>query len=166
MNVEELKSLQSEIIKKNRTCNLIGIFLFLIVVTIIISISIINGIPEFSFVFLFIAAIFSILITSIIKGIVNGKNIETFNDNFKKLFVLKALEKSFSDLKYKNEGFNEDFISKTGMIDLADSYESNDYVSGQYKDIKFEQADVHIQERHEETDSDGDTRTVWVTIFE
>ena len=45
-------------------------------------------------------------------------------------------------------------------------FESNDYISGTYKNINFEQSDIHIQEKHETRDSDGKKHTTWVTIFE
>ena len=48
---------------------------------------------------------------------------------------------------------------------MGDRYSSNDYISGKYKNINVIQADVHIEEEHETTDSDGNTTTTWVTIF-
>ena len=58
-----------------------------------------------------------------------------------------------------------DVIASTKMMYMGDRYSSNDYISGRYKDIGFRQADVHIEEERESTDSDGNTTTYWVTIF-
>ena len=51
------------------------------------------------------------------------------------------------------------------MMDMGDRYSSNDFISAKYKNIQVIQADVHIEEKHETTDSDGHIRTNWVTIF-
>ena len=48
---------------------------------------------------------------------------------------------------------------------MGDRYHSEDYISAEYKNIKFEQSDVHIEEEHESTDSEGHTTTTYVTIF-
>ena len=102
----------------------------------------------------------------VIKGIVNGKDIDAFNKAYKNLFVLKSLETKFDNLIFKPEqGFSKSYVDKIGMIDTADRFTSNDYISGTYKGIKFEQSDMHIEEEHESTDSDGNTTTTWITIF-
>ena len=62
-------------------------------------------------------------------------------------------------------GFSSEFINSVGMLYTADRYSSNDYMKGSYKNIGFEQSDIHIEEKHETTDSDGHTTTYYVTIF-
>ncbi len=110
----------------------------------------------------FFVIVFGIIITVVIS---NGP-IRKFRLAFKETFVLKSLESNFTDLIYKPEsGLDESVISRTGMIDMGDRYSSNDFISGKYKNINVVQADVHIEEEHETTDSDGDTHTTWVTIF-
>ena len=85
---------------------------------------------------------------------------------FKKYFVQSALKTVFTDLTYHPEqGMPRDVIASTKMMYMGDRYTSNDYISGRYKDIGFRQADVHIEEERESTDSDGNTTTYWVTIF-
>ena len=167
MSIEELKSLQLNIIKKNKTCNLIG----MIVIGIIMGISIVVVLSSgkelyFSVIVLFIELIFSIIILTIIKSIVNGKDIKIFNNEFKSIFVLNSLRQFFDNLDYKSEnGFSEEYIQKVGMLDTGDRFNSNDYISGTYKNIKFEQSDIHIEEKHEEEDKDGNKKEVWETIF-
>ena len=51
------------------------------------------------------------------------------------------------------------------MLDTGDRFNSNDYISGIYKNIKFEQSDIHMERKHEEKDEDGNKKTVWETIF-
>lgn len=85
---------------------------------------------------------------------------------YKEKYVKESLTKIFTDLVYQPEnGINYQTIANTQMMNMGDTYESNDYVSGKYKNINVEQADVHIQEEHESTDSDGNTTTYYVTIF-
>ena len=168
MSIEELKSLQLKIIKKNKICNLIGIIIIGIIMSISIFVALSSGGELFfCFVFLFIELIFSIIILTITKNIVNGKDIKIFNKEFKNIFVLNSLRKFFENLAYNYEnGFSEEYIQNMGMLDTGDRFNSNDYISGTYKNIKFEQSDICIEEKHEERDSDGNKKEVWDTIFE
>lgn len=85
---------------------------------------------------------------------------------FKTVFVLKALKARFTDLKYVPDvGIPRETIARTKSMSMGDRYHSEDFISAQYKEIKFEQADVHIEEEHISTDSDGNTTTSYVTIF-
>ena len=167
MGVEELKSLQSNIIRKNKKCNLIGMITIGILMGISIFVILSNNKElYFSLIVLFIEFIFLIIILTIIKNIVNGRDIKTFNKEFKNIFVLKLLQKFFDNLDYKSEeGFSEEYIENMGMLDTGDRFNSNDYISGTYKNIKFEQSDIHIEKEHEEEDKDGNKEVVWKTIF-
>lgn len=167
MSVEELKQLQSEIIRKNKKCNIIGLIVFLILMTLTIVYFKIKNIP---LEMLLATAPFALLIylffIMYIKSKANGKGIDKFNKEYKNTFVLKSLNNIFEDIKYNpNNGFKEWYIEKIGMLDTGDSYSSNDYVSGKYKNILFEQSDIHIQEKHEEENADGKKETEWVTTF-
>jgi len=89
-----------------------------------------------------------------------------YRRRFKNEFVLKSLQDQFTDLIYQpDRGIPYSTIAETKMMYMGDRYHSEDYISAKYKDIKFEQSDVHIEERHETTDSDGHTSTTYVTIF-
>ncbi len=106
------------------------------------------------------------IVLLIVKSSVNGKDIALYNQEYKKMFVKKALESKFSNLVYDSEtGISSDFIREYALMDTADRFYSNDFVSGVYKNINFEQADVHIEEKRETRDSKGRTRTTYVTIF-
>lgn len=85
---------------------------------------------------------------------------------YKDYFVLKGLKEIFTNLKYDpDSGMPRDTIANTHMMNMGDVYNSNDFVSGKYKNVAFKQADVHIQKEYESTDSDGHTTTEYVTIF-
>lgn len=167
MNVEELKQLQSQIIKKNKICNIVGLLLFLIALAIYLSIAI----PKKTDIYLLIIIvlielIFCLIIVMYIKSKANDKDIEKFYKEFKNVFVLKSLNNIFTDIKYYPEkGFSKNFIKNIGMLYTGDSYNSNDYISGKYKDIAFEQSDIHIEEKYIEEDADGEKEEVWKTIF-
>lgn len=167
MSVEELKQLQQEIIRKNKKGNRIGLIVFIILTLLTIVFFKMKNIPLF---YLLVTSPFTLLIylfvIMYIKSKSNGNDIETFHKEFKNVFVLKSLKNIFEDIKYIPEkGFSEEFVDKIGMIDTGDSYQSNDYISGKYKNISFQQSDVHIQERREEENLDGEMEEEWVTTF-
>lgn len=113
---------------------------------------------------IFIIDIVIIAITSAI--IISGPK-KSYVDNFKNYFVKRTLEKIFTDLQYNpDRGIPEAIISGTGMMYTGDRYTTNDLISGKYKNINFMQSDVHIEEEHESTDSDGHTTKYYVTIFQ
>lgn len=166
MSIEELKELQAKIIKKEKKCNLI-ISIFVSIMLLIMLILFLLDIDFMVITVLAVIVIISLIIFVIVKAFLHGDDIQIFDKNFKNIFVKKALEDNFENITYNpDKGFDEEFIDEIGMLDTADMYHSNDLITGEYKGIKFECSDIHIQEEHESTDSDGNTTTTWVTIFE
>ena len=150
MNIEELETLR----KKARNTILIGVICGIVLT----AISLVFKSPFVSFAI--------IVLTIIITAILSSKSTREFSLAFKNTFVLTSLKSVFSDLVYEPEkGLNESVISSTGMMYMGDRYSSNDYIAGKYKNINVVQADVHIEEEEETTDSEGNTTTTWVTIF-
>ena len=151
MSVEELEVLR----KKARNISIIGT-----ICSILVGIFVV--ITTKSAVFIFFCIVLGIIITTAI----GSKPKRDFILSFKQAFVLKSLQSVFTDLNYRPEsGLDPNIIGSTGMMYMGDRYTSNDYISGKYKNISVVQADVHIEEEQETTDSDGDTRTYWVTLF-
>ena len=151
MSIEQLEVLR----KKARNTVLI---MTISVILIAIILFILTKTPFFPFVIF--------VIGMIITTVVSTKPRKNFILAFKDTFVLKSLKLVFSDLIYEPEkGLDESVIRNTGMMYMGDRYSSNDYISGKYKNINVEQADVHIEEERQTTDSDGNTTTTWVTIF-
>ncbi len=92
-----------------------------------------------------------------------AKSTKKFVDNYKKIIILDAFNKKFSDVNYKpNLGIDSNVIAQTQMMNMGDIYYSNDYINAKYKNINFESADVLIQDVY--TDSDGDTH--YTTLFQ
>lgn len=167
MSIDELKALQDKVIKKNKKTDTITYTIISIVIIITFILFLLFKI-EIGFLFTIMILEFSIFMIILIftKITANSSDIETFNKEFKKIFVLRSLQHHFDYLVYKPEkGFTEESINRIGMLDTGDRFHSNDYISGKYKDINFEQSDIHIEERHEEEDEDGNKKVVWETIF-
>lgn len=89
-----------------------------------------------------------------------------FTKLFKETFVVKALESVFTNLHYDpTRGLDRNIIANTGMLWMGNTYSSNDYISGTYKDVDFVQSDVKIQDVTTYTDSDGHTHTDTTNIL-
>ena len=167
MSVEELKNLQSQIIKKNKICNIVGIIVFLILTTATIAYFKIKNIRiELMLATTPFAMLIYLFTVIYIKSKANGKNIYRFNKEFKNVFVLKSLNNIFTDITYYPEkGFSKNSIKSIGMLDTGDRFDSNDYISGKYKNISFEQSDIEIAEKYIEEAADGEQEEVWETTF-
>ena len=115
---------------------------------------------------IFMLFFLSVIFFTILDRIIVSKYRKLYVSAFKDFFVKSTLEKVITDLKYMPEsGISYNVIKGTGMIKTGDRYSSEDFVSGKYKNINFCQADVHIEEKHQRTDSDGNTTNYYVTIF-
>lgn len=151
MNKEELEGLRLEL----RNAYIIAIVV--IVVVLLISILFIKSI--------FIPMVI-IILGIVITMLITSKKRQQYQKGFKDYFVLSSLNQYFEELTYKPEqGMPYETIANTKMMNMGDRYHSNDYMKGKYKNICFEQADVHIEEEETTTDSDGHTTTSYVTIF-
>lgn len=151
MDINKLEELRL----KARNINIIGIVISVVLGIILV---LITGMIS--------TIMFGIIVGIIITSIITIKPTREFRLAYKNMFVLKGLHDIFNDLEYKPErGFDRSIIANTKMMNMGDRYSSNDYVSGKYKTISIEQADVHIEEEHRSTDSNGNTTTTWVTIF-
>ena len=137
--------------------------LFIIIGIIVVAIT---SIITFIFKMPPILVIVGMVLTFIIALLCTGKKAREYSLAFKSYFVKSSLEKIFTNLKYQPEsGISRSTIAETNMMRMGDRYSSNDLVTGNYKTIGFTQSDVHIEEEHETRDSDGNTRTYYVTIF-
>lgn len=109
---------------------------------------------------------FILVIGLMLRAFIISKPEREYSLKYKDFFVKQSLSSIFTNLSYEPEkGIGKSLISSTNMMYMGDRYSSNDLISGQYKDTSFVQADVHIEEEHQYTDSDGHTHTEYVTIF-
>ena len=115
-----------------------------------------------AFAVLFYIFFFIFIVTIIVIAFATRKEAAAYSRAYKAYFVSRSLSATFSNVTYiPNQGMPYEVISRTGMMYMGDRYNSNDFVSGNYKNISFCQADVHIE--REDKDSDGDT--TYVTTF-
>jgi len=83
---------------------------------------------------------------------------EKYRQAFKLAFVPEALAQVFTDLDYDpDKGISQQTIANTRMMYIGDRFQAEDYVSGRYKNVGFEQSDVLIQRRNSNNKS-TDTR--------
>ena len=111
--------------------------------------------PAIIFAILIGFALFFIL--SAITG--HSKRFDEYKTNFKSIFVEEPFRAVFHEVIYdKDQGFPKELIKETGMMMLGNRYFTNDYVMGHYKEVKFERADVKIQQ-HTSTGKQSHTTT-------
>ena len=97
---------------------------------------------------------------------VTKKPRQRYRAAFKDAFVKRSLESVFTDLRYEPEqGIPYETIAATKMMYMGDRFHSEDYIHARYRNVRFTQSDVHIEEEHQSTDSEGHTTTEYVTIF-
>ena len=148
----EIESLEKERISVKN--NLIILYIILSVVGIVLFLFL----SILVFPFIIVLFVIGILMTNIIS--------KKYKMMYKNTFVHGVLSKYFNNLVYKpNEGLSESVIYNTKMMNTFDRYNSEDYISASYKDIKFIQSNVHIEQMQVTTDGNGHTRTSYVTIF-
>ena len=113
---------------------------------------------------IFFSAVFLLIIYFLVAYFYTKNEAKAYKDAYKTYFVYGSLAKIFTNIKYEPDaGLSEGFVND--FMFTYDRYFSNDLVSATYKNIKFTQADVHTEQRHESTDSKGRTTTYYVTIF-
>ena len=79
--------------------------------------------------------------------VINIKD-EKYSDEFKKLFVNKALANTFENVVYEsNKGIPKNKILETKSINLCDRYTSNDHIVCNYKGLDIEISDIIIEKR-------------------
>lgn len=159
MDINKLKDIQNDVIRKSKIINIVCICIWIIVMFVIFKLKLL-------FLYYVIVSVTILAFWTIIRCILLNKQIKEFDDGFKKIFVSESLNKIFSNLNYDpNKGLDYYELANTKMMNMGDRYSSNDYFEAEYKNVKIRQADVDIQEKHETTDSDGNTTTTWITIF-
>lgn len=109
-----------------------------------------------------ISALFPFFVVIVVFLFKNRKVFAEYSVLYKSVFVEKALKEVFPGCSYQPDtGIERMELAETGMVNTGDVYRSEDLVTGEYRGLKFRQADVLIQER--DTDSDG--HTTYDTLF-
>ena len=153
MNIEILEQSRQNVVKKKK----IGFGITAIVALLVLIFNYIStGFLEIKFLFIF--GFVGYFLTSIFTM----KCYRDFVKEYKRIVVLEIFKTMFQNIYFDlDNGIPEATIAGTGMMDTGDIYNSNDYISAQYKNVSFEFSDVEIEEEYR--DSDGDTHRV--TVF-
>jgi hypothetical protein len=117
-------------------------------------------------VVLFILCIVFLFISSKHQG-EYMKYLDPYNTLYKTQFLPLIMKESFDEI-YTFEpqnGLSREIVKKSGIFPTFDYISTNDYLRACHNGLNFEYCDMELRERHEETDSDGDTRTVVETVF-
>lgn len=86
----------------------------------------------------------SFLLLSFVTGY--NKKYKEYKTIHKKLFVEGPFNEAFGQVYCDfDRGISKDVIDRTDMMLLGNRYYTNDYISGSYKDVGFERADIKIQ---------------------
>ncbi len=92
---------------------------------------------------------------------VNQAGFKKLSVRFKHEFLQETVKRTYPGSTYHPEhGFPKDDVYNSGLLRECDRYYSEDYLSGAYRDIAFESADVKLQNVHH----NGKSTTV-VTVF-
>ena len=137
------------------------IFITIIAITLFFTFYVIINYKNFEWINLKIFAIIAVL-TLFIEEIYMFINTIKLNVDyiriFKNVIVLPLLKESFTNLYFDYyKGINSQVLYANDRIRIGNNYHSSNYISGEYKNVKFEQADVHIQVLH---------RRRYVTVFQ
>lgn len=89
---------------------------------------------------------FIMFIGGIVMTIAVNAQKNKYSAFYKDGFVKNILAEKFTELVFEPEhGISEEQLDETEMIRLGNRFESNDYISGRYRGLNFEQSDVCIQ---------------------
>ena len=137
--MEELEQIRQKLRSTIVSCIIVSIILLIVLLIFTRNFFIIT-------ITVFLAAAISCLPISNVK--------KQYRIVYKDNFVNVLLKEIFEDVRYIPEArIQREELRATKMIRTGDRYSSEDYICATYKGIHFEQADVHIEDRH--TDSKG-----------
>ncbi|MDE5872943.1 MAG: DUF3137 domain-containing protein [Lachnospiraceae bacterium] len=94
-------------------------------------------------------------VVALLYGMHANNKSKEFKELYKQHFVVAMLGEFFENPQYIwDKGFTSDAVRNFGISQMGDRFYSEDYISGTYKGVPFEQSDVKIQ-----SETDGEERT-------
>lgn len=109
----------------------------------------------------------SSLVATIVLFVQSSKARKAYALAYKQQVYPKLLEVIDPTWQYNPLGmvekvyFNESGLHSTGW----DRYRGDDLVTGKIGTVDFQCSELHVEERHDSTDSDGNTTTTYLTVF-
>ena len=141
------KQLKS-IVKEKNKCQNMSIIFFILCLIIVIILSCLYSF--YLLMFLPLALVITYFINDawfIFNIFKSNKSLQEDKIKYKKNIVPSVLEELFENVEYiPDKGIDEKTLIDTEMINTGDSYDSEDYVKGKYKNINFEFSDVFMYE--------------------
>ena len=149
----QLEELRLKAVKKQNTIYIVSAIITAIIIAILINIRAFPAIIPIIMVMLTI----SLLLANFIK------EKKLFLKSYKEKIVIATLNSIFEDVHFDLEkGISKEVIRDTNMMSMGNTYYSNDYFYGKYKDIGFQCSDVTIKE----VTTDGEGHTTTTTYFD
>ena len=149
----QLEELRLKAVKKQNTIYIVSAIITAIIIAILINIRAFPAIIPIIMVMLTI----SLLLANFIK------EKKLFLKSYKEKIVIATLNSIFEDVHFDLEkGISKEVIRDTNMMSMDNTYYSNDYFYGKYKDIGFQCSDVTIKE----VTTDGEGHTTTTTYFD
>ncbi|MGJ8695977.1 MAG: DUF3137 domain-containing protein [Verrucomicrobiaceae bacterium] len=120
-----------------------------------------------SAVSLFLAVLVVVVGAIVVHSKYFGDGAARYRSMFKVGFVEKLVRHVEPAMNYApGQGISEGVFMASGLYgSRPDRYSSEDLLHGMIGETKVMLSEVHAEEKHTTTDSKGNTRTQWVTIF-
>lgn len=116
----------------------------------------------FSLPFGFMATPIILVLDLVVYVIVYSFIKKSYSKQVKEKILVEELRKEFDNVSYDcDHGFSREQLADTELMSMGNRFSSNDYISGYYKGVSFEQSDVLIQQH---TQSGKSSHTV--TLFQ
>lgn len=107
-----------------------------------------------------------LFIIGIIFGALATTKSKPFIKKFKRELISVLLEDMYENVMYSPEdSLNLSRVLGTGLVKQPDRYKGEDLVTCQYKGVKIQACDFHMEERHVTYDSKGNRHVSYQTFF-
>ncbi len=107
-----------------------------------------------------------LFVIGIIFGAIASSKSRPFTKKFKLNLIKALLEEMYQNVYYNPEdSLNLSRVLATGLVKQPDRYKGEDLVTCEYKGVKIQACDFHMEERHVTYDSKGNRHVSYQTYF-
>ncbi|MGJ8725861.1 MAG: DUF3137 domain-containing protein [Roseibacillus sp.] len=119
-----------------------------------------------SLVFTIAILTLTVVILVVCHSIFFGSTNATYRHLFKSKVVAHVAESMAPGITFQpNHFISKDWFQRSGLFRKPDRYKGEDYFVGKIGKTELFFSEVHAEQEHTSTDSDGDTSTHYTTIF-
>ena len=120
-----------------------------------------------SFPVAIIAAILTIMGIVVCHSIFLGSTKASYRNIFKSKVVARVVESLAPGMTFQPQQFvSKEWFVRSGLFRKPDRYQGEDYFVGKIGKTELFFSEVHAEQEHTTTDSDGDTSTHYETLFQ